>query len=60
MHSFILLPQAVGQDNYRYFLIFLLAHVFLLFYGAAAMIAILYSEVTAPLVSKYHQPLTSV
>ncbi len=38
------LNQAVGQENYRYFLLFLLAHCALLFYGAAAMAALLASQ----------------
>ena len=39
------LNQAVGQENYRCFLFFLLAHVGLLAYGSVAMGLILGSEV---------------
>lgn len=37
--------QAVGEQNYRWFLLFLTVHVFMCFYGSWAVFRVLYGEV---------------
>eukprot|EP01138_Halocafeteria_seosinensis_P013663 gb/GECG01013954.1/.p1 GENE.gb/GECG01013954.1/~~gb/GECG01013954.1/.p1 ORF type:complete len:438 (+),score=29.63 gb/GECG01013954.1/:1-1314(+) len=44
-HYCIWLNRAVGEKNYRWFLAFLLAHSFILFYGVAAVGSIFLSDI---------------
>jgi len=39
------LNQAIGEQNYRWFLLFLMVHVFMCFYGSWALGRVLYGEV---------------
>ena len=55
-HFCVWMNNAVGENNYRYFLGFLLTHVVLCAYGAGLMFAILVGEARAHAQRSRHAP----